>query len=320
MTRLCRLTRTLLGFATNQQHRRLLQYYVKVMFGVKNYAIITLFDLLSALSGRKSQMPRDMLCSLRSIASVNGGSRGVSCSIRLWEREAYVLEGLRTSPNGEVRESKHAVEPGANNTGPCGRSHGRQLRTAICSLSTTTCLTRTSSSNSYNFQGRRCASARSAISLIYWAGPRMLSRNKSATQHGRSSASKLIPSISHSPRGAIAAINATRPCHVSLENGSSMAATPYVYRAPANISAAISSSLLTSTVAACSGVDLAPDTTYRALEYHMNRSALGLPVRHVRATPWTRHSASTWESRTCATCYPTGFGIGKEISACRINA
>jgi hypothetical protein len=59
-------------------------------------------------------------------ATVNGGNGGESCSIRLWEREAYVLEGARTSPNGEVRESKHAVEPGANNTGPCGRSHGRQ--------------------------------------------------------------------------------------------------------------------------------------------------------------------------------------------------
>jgi hypothetical protein len=58
---------------------------------------------------------------------VNGGNGGESCSIRLWEREAYVLEGARTSPNGEVRESKHAVEPGANNTGPCGRSHGRQI-------------------------------------------------------------------------------------------------------------------------------------------------------------------------------------------------
>jgi hypothetical protein len=52
---------------------------------------------------------------------VNGGSRGESCSIRLWEREAYVLKRTRTSPNGEVRESKHAVEPGANSTGPCGR-------------------------------------------------------------------------------------------------------------------------------------------------------------------------------------------------------
>jgi hypothetical protein len=50
---------------------------------------------------------------------------GESCSIRLWEREAYVLNGARTSPKGEVRESKHAVEPGANSTGPCGRPHGR---------------------------------------------------------------------------------------------------------------------------------------------------------------------------------------------------
>jgi hypothetical protein len=58
---------------------------------------------------------------------VNGGNGGESCLIRLWEREAYVLEGVRTSHNGEVRESKHAVEPGANNTGPCGRSHGRQF-------------------------------------------------------------------------------------------------------------------------------------------------------------------------------------------------
>jgi hypothetical protein len=57
---------------------------------------------------------------------VNGGSGGESCSIRLWEREAYVLAGARTSPNWEVRESKHAVEPGANNTGPCRRPHGRQ--------------------------------------------------------------------------------------------------------------------------------------------------------------------------------------------------
>jgi hypothetical protein len=51
---------------------------------------------------------------------------GESCRIRLWEREAYVLKGARTSPKGEVRESKHAVEPGANCTGPCGRPHGRQ--------------------------------------------------------------------------------------------------------------------------------------------------------------------------------------------------
>jgi hypothetical protein len=34
-------------------------------------------------------------------------------------------EGARTSPKGEVRESKHAVEPGANRTGLCGRPHGR---------------------------------------------------------------------------------------------------------------------------------------------------------------------------------------------------
>jgi hypothetical protein len=70
-----------------------------------------------------------LVCHVDSIAyiAVNGGSGGESCSIRLWEREACVLEGVRTSPNGEVRESKHAVEPGANNTGPCGRSHGRQL-------------------------------------------------------------------------------------------------------------------------------------------------------------------------------------------------
>ena len=51
---------------------------------------------------------------------------GESCRIRLWEREAYVLNGARTSPKGEVRESKHAVEPGANSPGPCGRPHGRQ--------------------------------------------------------------------------------------------------------------------------------------------------------------------------------------------------
>jgi hypothetical protein len=51
---------------------------------------------------------------------------GESCRIRLWEREAYVLKGARTSPKGEVRESKHAVEPGANSTGLCGRPHGRQ--------------------------------------------------------------------------------------------------------------------------------------------------------------------------------------------------
>jgi hypothetical protein len=52
---------------------------------------------------------------------------GESSSIRLWEREAYVLKGARTSPKGEVRESKHEVEPGANRTGPCERPHGRQL-------------------------------------------------------------------------------------------------------------------------------------------------------------------------------------------------
>jgi hypothetical protein len=37
---------------------------------------------------------------------------GESSSIRLWEREAYVLKGARTSPKGEVRESKYAVELG----------------------------------------------------------------------------------------------------------------------------------------------------------------------------------------------------------------
>jgi hypothetical protein len=58
-------------------------------------------------------------------------SWGESCRIRLWEREAYVLNGARTSPKGEVRESKHAVEPGANSTGPCGRPHGRQFSVAI---------------------------------------------------------------------------------------------------------------------------------------------------------------------------------------------
>jgi hypothetical protein len=42
------------------------------------------------------------------------------------KKRAYVLMGARTSPKGEVRESKHAVEPGANSTGPCGRPHGRQ--------------------------------------------------------------------------------------------------------------------------------------------------------------------------------------------------
>jgi hypothetical protein len=58
--------------------------------------------------------------------SVKRQGWGESCSIRLWEREAYILNGARTSPKGEVRESKHAVEPGANSTGPCGRPHGRQ--------------------------------------------------------------------------------------------------------------------------------------------------------------------------------------------------
>jgi hypothetical protein len=63
----------------------------------------------------------------RSEDCVNGGIRGESCSIRLWEREAYVLEGARTSLNGEVRESKHTVEPGANSTGPCGRPTADRL-------------------------------------------------------------------------------------------------------------------------------------------------------------------------------------------------
>jgi len=35
--------------------------------------------------------------------------RGESCRIGLWESEAYVLKGARTSPNGEVHESKHVV-------------------------------------------------------------------------------------------------------------------------------------------------------------------------------------------------------------------
>ena len=55
----------------------------------------------------------------------------------LRERETYVLKGARTSPNGEVRESKHAVEPGANSTGPCGRLQGRQdlsKRTDVLSI------------------------------------------------------------------------------------------------------------------------------------------------------------------------------------------
>jgi hypothetical protein len=60
-----------------------------------------------------------------SILIVKRQGWGESCRIRLWEREAYVLKGARTSPKGEVRESKHAVEPGANSTGPCGRPHGR---------------------------------------------------------------------------------------------------------------------------------------------------------------------------------------------------
>jgi hypothetical protein len=60
------------------------------------------------------------------MGSVNGGSRGESCRIKLWDGEAYVLKGARTSPKVEARESKHAVGPGANNTSPCGRSHGRQ--------------------------------------------------------------------------------------------------------------------------------------------------------------------------------------------------
>jgi predicted urease superfamily metal-dependent hydrolase len=45
------------------------------------------------------------------------------------------LSGARTSPKGEVRESKHVVEhlvehvvePVANSIGPCGRPHGRHL-------------------------------------------------------------------------------------------------------------------------------------------------------------------------------------------------
>jgi hypothetical protein len=53
--------------------------------------------------------------------SVKRQGWGESFRIRLWKGEAYVLEGARTSPNGEVRENKHAVEPGANSTGPCGR-------------------------------------------------------------------------------------------------------------------------------------------------------------------------------------------------------
>jgi hypothetical protein len=62
---------------------------------------------------------------------------GESYSIRLWEREAYVLNGGRTSPKGEVRESKHAVEPGANSTGPCGRPHGRQCAIPVPTLAVT---------------------------------------------------------------------------------------------------------------------------------------------------------------------------------------
>jgi hypothetical protein len=59
--------------------------------------------------------------SMTQAATVKRQGWGESCSIRLWEREAYVLlKGARASPNGEVHESKHVVEPGANSTGPCG--------------------------------------------------------------------------------------------------------------------------------------------------------------------------------------------------------
>jgi hypothetical protein len=63
----------------------------------------------------------------RHVQHVKRQGWGESSSIRLWEGEPYVMDGARTSPKGEVRESKHAVEPGANSTGPCGRPHGRQL-------------------------------------------------------------------------------------------------------------------------------------------------------------------------------------------------
>jgi hypothetical protein len=77
-------------------------------------------------------MPAYGCCRSLMIVYVKRQGWGESCSIRLWERETYVLKGARTSPKGEVRESKHAVEPGANSTGPCGRPHGRQIFYSIC--------------------------------------------------------------------------------------------------------------------------------------------------------------------------------------------
>jgi hypothetical protein len=38
----------------------------------------------------------------------------------------YILKAACTSPNGEVRESKHEMKPGANSTGPYRRPHGRK--------------------------------------------------------------------------------------------------------------------------------------------------------------------------------------------------
>jgi hypothetical protein len=59
------------------------------------------------------------LTTLTTLASRN-------CQASRYRREAYVLNRARTSPKGEVRESKHVVKPGANSVGPCRRPHGRQ--------------------------------------------------------------------------------------------------------------------------------------------------------------------------------------------------
>ena len=44
----------------------------------------------------------------------------------LWESEAYVLKGARTSPNGEVHESKHVVTWFTTHA-PGDKPYGRKL-------------------------------------------------------------------------------------------------------------------------------------------------------------------------------------------------
>jgi hypothetical protein len=136
------------------------------MYASSNYQA---HSITNRYSSKQNQLNSPLLW-LPGELRVNGGNGGESCSIRLWEREAYVLEGARTSYNGEVRESKHAVEPGANNTGPCGRSHGRHCATG----STSTHLMAASGASAVPTEGGlNAAMTISESTTEYWSASRM---------------------------------------------------------------------------------------------------------------------------------------------------